>query len=131
MEVQDKAANLLVKLTGVSQAFTSSILQKTNFTEGVQQQMYNSYNQKRSGDIFLNLEPGWIEQTTTEATAHNSPYNYDTHIPLIWYGWKVEHLLLTKPVSLTDIAPTISSVLKIAEPNACTGKPIREITINE
>jgi len=130
-EVQDKSANFLVKLTGVSQVFTSSILLNTNFTEGIQRQMYNSFNQKRSGDIFMNLEPGWIEQTTTEATAHNSPYNYDTHIPLIWYGWKVEHLQLSKTVSLTDIAPTISAVLKIAEPNACTGKPIWEVMLNE
>jgi predicted AlkP superfamily pyrophosphatase or phosphodiesterase len=130
-EIQEKSANFLVKLTGVSQVFTSNILLNTNFTEGVQKQIYNSFNQKRSGDIFLNLEPGWIEQTTTEATAHNSPYYYDTHVPLIWYGWKVEHLQLTKAVSLTDIAPTISAVLKIAEPNACTGKPIWEIMINE
>ena len=130
-EAQEKAANFMVKLTGVSQAFTSSILLSTNFTDGVQHQMYNSFNQKRSGDIFLSLEPGWIEQTTTETTAHNSPYNYDTHIPLIWYGWKVEHLQLTKPISLSDIAPTLSAVFKIADPNACTGKPISEIMINE
>jgi len=130
-EMQNKASNFLVNLTGVSQVFTSNIMQNTNFTEGVQHQMYNSYNQKRSGDIFLNLEPGWIEQTTTESTAHNSPYNYDTHIPLIWYGWKVEHLSLSKPVSLSDIAPTLSAVLKISEPNGCTGKAISEVMINE
>jgi predicted AlkP superfamily pyrophosphatase or phosphodiesterase len=130
-DMQDKAANFLVKLTGVAQVFTSTGLQNTNYTEGVQHQMYNSYNQKRSGDIFINLEPGWIEQTTSEATAHNSPYNYDTHVPLLWYGWKVEHLQISKPISLTDIAPTISAVLRIAEPNASTGKPITEILINE
>ena len=130
-QIQEKCASFLVKLTGVSQVFTSSRIFNNNFSEGMELKMNNNFYQKRSGDIFMNLEPGWMEQSSTEVSSHISPYNYDTHIPLLWYGWKVEHLSISKAVSLSDIAPTLSAVLKIAEPNASTGKPISEILIND
>ncbi len=126
-EIQEKSVNFLVKLTGVTQVLSASALQNTNFSDGMPRKFWNNYNQKRSGDIFMCLEPGWIEQTTNETTSHNSPYSYDTHIPLIWYGWKTEHVSITRPISLTDIAPTLSLILKIQKPSAGSGNPIGEI----
>jgi phytoene dehydrogenase-like protein len=127
-EMQQKSSDFLLKLTGVANVLSPSATENVHHNEGVMRLMSNSYNQKRSGDLLINLEPGWIDQTMTEATAHGSPYNYDTHVPLIWYGWTIDKASITRHISLADIAPTISMFLRVPEPNTCNGNPIWELS---
>ncbi len=126
-EIQTNTAQFIIQFTGVANAITATTLQTTNFTKGIFEKMQNSYNQKRSGDVIINLEPGWLEQTEM-STSHNTAYRYDTHVPLIWYGWKINRSIITRPILITDIAPTIATFLNISFPNGCTGEPIRELT---
>ena len=86
----------------------------------------NGFNQKRSGDIIVNLRAGWVEKNEN-STDHNTSYAYDSRVPLIWYGWKIGRASILEPVSLIDIAPTISSYLEISYPNACSGKAITDL----
>ncbi|MBA7557420.1 Calcium-transporting ATPase [subsurface metagenome] len=116
----------MIQFTGVANAMTASTLQTNNFTHGIFQKMQNGFNQKRSGDIILNLEPGWIEKDGN-ITNHNSAYTYDTHVPLIWFGWRINRSSISRPVDLIDIAPTITNLLNISAPNGCSGKPILEL----
>jgi len=85
---------------------------------------------KRSGDILFVLDPGWHaddKYNLLAGTTHGSPYAYDTHIPLLWYGWKVPAGKTYAPVSITDIAPTLAAMLRIMEPNGTTGKIIEAL----
>lgn len=116
-DVRENTARFMVQFTGVANAISSSTLENIGFAEGVYSQLLQSYNQKRSGDVFLNLEAGWTEQTLSECTDHNSGYSYDIHVPLIWYGWKTEKRVIKEKVSMTTIAPTLSSILDIAAPS--------------
>jgi len=127
MEIQQKAADFLVQFKGIANAIPANIMNATNFESGINQKIQNSYNQKRSGDILINLEPGWIEKNG-DVTKSGSGYEYDTHVPLIWFGWKVQNSRIDRPVEIIDIAPTISWILKITAPNTSVGKPIFEIT---
>jgi arylsulfatase A-like enzyme len=88
--------------------------------------MQNSFNQKRSGDVIINLQTGWME-TGVYTTTHNTGYTYDTHVPLIWYGWKINRQTINEPVDITDIVPTIATFLNIEFPNGTTGKPIKKL----
>jgi len=122
-DVQQKVAQFMLQFTGVANTITATTLQTAYFPDGVFSKIQKSYNQKRSGDVLINLDPGWIEKNGN-ATTHNSSYSYDTHVPLIWYGWKVKRASIFEPVDMVDIAPTISYFLNIASPNATVGKPI-------
>ncbi len=85
---------------------------------------------RRSGDILYVLDPAWHADDKyfgKGGTTHGSQYAYDTHVPLIWYGWQVKPGETHKPVSITDIAPTLAAILRIMEPNATTGKVIEEV----
>ncbi len=85
---------------------------------------------KRSGDMVFFLEPGWHaddEYFGKGGTTHGSPYPYDTHVPLLWYGWKVKPGQTVEAVSITDIAPTLAALLRIMRPNGCTGKVIESL----
>jgi predicted AlkP superfamily pyrophosphatase or phosphodiesterase len=125
-ELQQKAADFLVQFKGVANAFPAHVLNATDFESGINQKIQNSYHQKRSGDVIINLEPGWIEKDG-HVTKSGSGYEYDTHVPLIWYGWNIKSLRVDRPTEIVDIAPTISWILKITAPNASVGKPIYEI----
>ncbi|MDP4209520.1 MAG: alkaline phosphatase family protein [Bacteroidota bacterium] len=122
-DFQQKAAQFLLQFSGVANTVTSTTLLNSYFPDGIFSKMQKNYNQKRSGDILINLLPGWVEKNGG-TTGHNSPYSYDTHVPLIWYGWRVKRATILDPVDMTDIAPTISYYLNIANPNASVGKPI-------
>jgi len=125
-EVQETVSRFMIQFTGVANAATSITLEETHFTQGVFSAMQNSYNQKRSGDVLLNLEPGWIEKGDY-LTSSGSANNYDVHVPLIWYGWKIKRNKISRSVDMRDIAPTLSNFLDIPFPNGCTGSVIDEL----
>jgi predicted AlkP superfamily pyrophosphatase or phosphodiesterase len=126
-EVQKKVARFLVQLTGVAAAYPYSAFEANDFGNGNLKRIINNFNPQRSGDVIVTLNPGWIEKEGDYVTNHNSPYEYDTHVPLIWYGWSVNRASITRKVNMTDIAATLSSLCKVPYPNACTGEPMFEL----
>jgi len=125
-DVQNVVAQFMIQFTGIANAITSSTLEQSHYSEGIFAYMQNSYNQKRSGDVILNLEPGWIEKGEYISSA-NSANKYDTHVPLIWYGWKIKRSKISRTIKMEDIAPTISNFLNVPFPNGCTGSVISEL----
>jgi predicted AlkP superfamily pyrophosphatase or phosphodiesterase len=125
-DIQNKTAQFLLQFTGVSNTVTATTLQNSYFSDGVFAKMQKGFNQKRSGDVIINLDPGWAEKNGSAAT-HNSSYSYDTHVPLIWYGWKVKRGNVLDKIDMVDVAPTISYFLEIASPNASSGQPIQGV----
>lgn len=87
----------------------------------------NGYNPKRSGDLLVILEPNWF-QGSSKGTTHGSIHSYDTHIPLLWYGFTVPAGETSRQTHITDIAPTVAQLLSILEPNGAIGYPIGEVT---
>ena len=126
-EVEKKAARFLVQFTGVAAAYPYSAFEANDFGNGNLRRIINNFNPQRSGDVIVTLYPGWVEKDGDDVTNHNSPYEYDCHVPLIWYGWTVNRLTVTRQVNMTDIAVTLSSLCKIPYPNACTGEPMFEL----
>lgn len=86
------------------------------------------YNFHRSGDIIVCLEPGYYEMgswSSPVGTTHGEWNPYDAHIPLLFYGWRIPHGSNAQEVHITDIAPTICSLMRIQQPNACVGDALR------
>ena len=125
-DMQTNVANLMLQFSGVSNTMTATTLQSTNFTQGIFATIQNSYNQKRSGDVMLNFNTGWAELPGMNKNIAES-YGHDRRIPLIWYGWKIGRNSVKRPVDLTDIAPTICTLLEISYPNSSSGSPILEV----
>ncbi len=122
-QVQEKASQFLQNMAGVSEVLTASALNNTSFNEGSRYLMQKGYNANRSGDILVNYLPAWMDFSKT-GTSHGSPYSYDTHVPLIFYGWNIKQGSSAEQVYITDIAATLAMMLNIQFPNGCTGKPI-------
>jgi len=126
-EVQQKVARFLVQFTGVASAYPYSAFEANDYSNGNLRRIINNFSPQRSGDVIITLNPGWVEKDEIAVTGHNSPYEYDTHVPLIWYGWTVNRASVTRKVNLTDIAVTLSALCGIPVPNASSGEPMTEL----
>ena len=126
-EVQKKVARFIVQFTGVSSAYPYSAFESNDFGNGHLRKIINNYSPQRSGDVIITLSPGWVEKHDEYVTDHSSPYEYDAHVPLVWYGWAINRLTVTRKVNMADIAVTLSSLCKVPYPNACTGEPMYEL----
>ena len=62
-----------------------------------------------------------------KGTSHGSSFNYDTHVPLLWYGGGIKPQEIFRPIEIVDIAPTLIHLLNLQRSGAMTGKPITEI----
>ncbi|HNR06934.1 MAG TPA: alkaline phosphatase family protein [Saprospiraceae bacterium] len=79
------------------------------------------------GDFYVIIRPGWFESSSMTGTTHGSPFTYDTHVPVLWYGWKIPAGKSYAKYEITDIASTLSFLLKIPLPDAATGRVITEL----
>lgn len=88
-----------------------------------QSMMVNGYHPSRSGDFMLLLKPQWFFGSKT-GTTHGSLYAYDTHVPMLFMGWKLPAKEIQQRTHITDIAPSLSSWLRCLEPSGSIGQVI-------
>lgn len=95
--------------------------------EPIKTMIVNGYNSKRSGCIEAVLNPGWYDGYAPTGTTHGTWNPYDTHIPLLFYGWHVPRGQSHHTVYMTDIAATVAAMLHIQMPNGCIGHIITDM----
>ena len=84
------------------------------------------YDVSQNGDLVVLDKPGYIEYGAT-GTSHGTPYAYDTHAPLLFYGWKIKPGESFDKKEITQIAPTLALKLKVEMPNGTESKVLEEI----
>ena len=126
-DVYETIINVVLKMEEVASVYTDEQINNWSQVDGIKYFIENGYNQKRSGNIIINLKANWIGNETIKGTTHGSAYNYDTHAPLIWYGWNIKAGSTNEKVNITDIAPTLSNLLNIEVPAATSGVAIKEL----
>ncbi len=117
----------LKKQQGVVYAVDMEKISSSSLPEIIKTRMINGYSPARSGAIQIILEPGWYSGYSKTGTTHGTWNPYDAHIPLVFMGWGINKGVLQRPTEMADIAPTISALLKIQEPNGNIGKVISEV----
>ncbi len=125
-EVQDRIAKELLNYEGIGRVYTGHQMMQNDYTAGIPYILQNGFNQKRSGDVLVVLQPGMITYHMTGST-HGSPQIYDTHVPLLFYGKGIRKGSTARRTEIPDIAPTIATLLGIAYPNGTSGSPIGRV----
>ncbi len=126
-DVRDLIINALLKDPAISNAFPLQELASTTLAEPMRTMMTNGFNRKRSGDIQIVLQPGYMDGNKT-GTTHGLWYAYDAHIPLVWMGWGIHPGKSNRTIGMTDISPTIAALLHIQMPSGNAGHVIEEVT---
>lgn len=125
-EVQDKTAAFMKEFTGVSFSAPTHLFSKNEFQSGMLKKMQASYHKDHCGDVFIILDPGWIEEPQDDYEQEVYGLS-DTRVPLSFYGWKIGRGKSSRPIKISDIVPSISTMTGIPMPNSATGEPLIEL----
>lgn len=126
-EVEEKLCRFLLSVQGISEAYPSKVLKFGSFEKSDHRLLLqNGYNHKLSGDVCYSYQPGWMDHLE-KGTTHGSGYNYDTHVPIIFYGTGILKGESFKKVSITQIAPTVCELLKINQPNSADDEVLYQL----
>ncbi len=132
--IQQDAADFLVNLEGISGALTAYHLQTSQYNSSVRELVQNGYQQKRSGDVLITFDAGFvqdddseIEVSSVKGTIHGSGYSYDTHVPVLWFGNGITHGESVRKVSPIDISSTLTMILNLQLPSGNSGSPLIEL----
>ncbi|TBH74029.1 alkaline phosphatase PafA [Aquirufa nivalisilvae] len=111
------------KIEGTSTIIDMQDVANSTLIQPYKDLVTNGYNPARSGDFMILLKPQWFMGGKT-GTTHSTLYAYDTHVPLLFYGWKVKPQELSSRTSISDISTTLANWLGCMEPSGSIGKII-------
>ncbi len=102
-------------------------VQETTVPQPIKERVINGLNRIRSGDIQIITRDNMLPSYSKTGTTHSVWNSYDAHIPLIFMGTGVKQGESNREYHMTDIAPTVSALLKIQFPSGNIGNPIVEV----
>jgi len=124
--VEQVAASALRALPYIARVYTSTdLLTTVPANDFISRNVLNGFFEPRSPDLILIPLPYWIP--SAKETSHFTPYNYDTHVPIVFYGTAIHPSRIDDSVMVNDIAPTISAVLEIEPPAGNSGRVLTEL----
>ena len=62
-----------------------------------------------------------------KVTSAFTEFKYGPHVPLLFYGWKINRVSIPYRVSPTDVATSVASFLEISMPDNATGRVIPDL----
>ena len=84
----------------------------------------NSYSPE--GSWYVMGIPNIYSVGSSSGTDHASPYSYDTHVPLAFYGWPFRPGTYRERTEPVDLAPTFAALLGINAPTHSVGRVLTE-----
>jgi hypothetical protein len=124
---QRKAADFLSEFSGVARVTTDMTLRSGTWNEGVDDFQRGTYHIGR-GDLIISLQPGWVVNNDLPGEKVKRTRNNAVQTPLIFMGYSVKPQHIYREVKATEIAPTVTYILRIRPPNACDRIPLYEIS---
>ena len=129
-ELLDMSSAFIIQLAGVKDVYTSQRLSLGAWTPGISK-LRNAYNPHRSGDIMIQIAPGWSVagvNSTPGATKENISRESYISFPLFFMGTGFDPCKVETPVTIDHVAPTVAKVLRIRSPNGCGQSPLTRVT---
>ena len=124
-EILARSSEFLVQFSGVKEVYSSQRLMLGGWTPELEK-VKNSYNPFCSGDLWVEVLPGWtiVRDHSLDTKVVRNIY---TSAPLFLMGWSVRPELIYTPVKIGRIAPTLAHFMRIRAPNAATLPPMTDI----
>ena len=125
-EVLGKASDFLIQFSGVNEVYSSYRILLGAWTPEIYR-IRNNYSRKRSGDLLVDVLPGWTIMQENPLTNKLVRKSY-IPAPLIFMGGNVKPTIINTPVNIDCIAPTLAHFMRIRAPNACQTAPLTDIS---
>jgi predicted AlkP superfamily pyrophosphatase or phosphodiesterase len=126
-EAEKAIAKVLTGQKGIALAVSSRGLSTLGSTP-LLTQVQNNFHPARSGDIYIVQKPYWfLFDKGPVAAMHGSPWQYDTHVPIVFMGPNMGSKKIHRLVHPVDVAPTIAALLGMTSPASARGNPLKEV----
>jgi predicted AlkP superfamily pyrophosphatase or phosphodiesterase len=123
-EIEESLCKFLLSINGISEAYPSKVIKYGCFEKNdYRALLQNGYNHTMSGNVCFIFRPAWMDYAE-KGTTHGAAYNYDTHVPLIFYGKGIKKGFSFNYTSITQIAPTVCELIQVNQPNATISEPL-------
>ena len=127
-EMERVAADAIRALPHVFRVYTrTQLLNGAILEDPVGVRMRNGFNAARSGNVIVMLDPYWI--VSRSGTTHGAPFDYDTHVPVLFLGPQVRAGRYHANVMVNDIAPTLATMLDVETPSGSVGRVLDEMLL--
>jgi hypothetical protein len=124
--VEETAAAALRGMPHVFRVYTRSQLARGEVTgDYVSQAVLAGFFEQRSGDVIVVQDPYYLYGAS--GTSHSTPFNYDSHVPVIFMGAGIRAGEYDEKIAVNDIAPTLATILRVEEPSGSIGRILSEI----
>ncbi|MCA9224543.1 MAG: alkaline phosphatase family protein [Planctomycetales bacterium] len=123
---QDAVRDWLLDQPSVADAVTrAELLAEAGAGAPLRAMFHRAFHKQRSGDVLYALKPLQFDAGSL-CTSHGSPWNYDTHVPLVFLGARVGITNSSRHVHPGSIAPTLAAILDIEAPAGCEHECLTE-----
>ena len=116
----------LLRIDGIGFVLTPDEIKNGDQNNPIYSRYVNMLHPTMSPDLISIPEPNWIYRHP-HGTSHGSPYDYDTHVPLLFSQMNNAKKNLDQKVETVDIAPTIAKLMGITIPSDVDGSAISSI----
>ena len=113
----------LLRVEGIERIISKNSILESSAQDKISRRLKNMLHPQKSADIFPLVSPNYLYKTPY-GTSHGTPYDYDTHVPLIFSQKHFKFNSIDFPSETVDIAATIARLLKVEIPSACDGNPL-------
>lgn len=125
-QAESVAADALRAMPGIFRVFTNAQLRNGGILEDpVGVAVRNGFYASRSPELIFVPQPYWVVAAT--GTGHATPFDYDTHVPLIFLGPGIAAGRYNRNVAVNDAAPTLATLLEVETPSGSVGSVLAEI----
>lgn len=127
VEVRRVAAEVARSLPRIARVMTrDDLLRGGDSADSVGRAMQLGFYGPRSADLELLPEPYYMF-SSPPGTTHATPYSYDNHVPIIFFGAGIRAGAYLGRVAVNDIAPTLAEILQVETPSGSSGRVLSEI----
>jgi predicted AlkP superfamily pyrophosphatase or phosphodiesterase len=130
-DLTQDAAAYFSKLEPVARVYTrEQLMSRTEPADGIERRLRHSFHPDRSGDVFFVYKPYYLERAEPTGTTHGSPYDYDSHAPLIVIGPGIKAGRYDRVVASADVAPTLAEILRVSPLNPIDGRALTDSIVD-
>ena len=126
--LQNKAAEFIQEFSGVQLVTTGRSLLTGDWNEGTAKFRQGTHHLRR-GDLIIELQPGWKVNLDNPKEKVKIIRNNAVITPLVFMGNGLKPQHIYREVKATEVAPTVTHVLRIRPPNATQSLPLWELKI--
>jgi arylsulfatase A-like enzyme len=127
-EVRRRLAETMSQVPHIFRIYTPEQLASgATRDDQIDRRVRNGFFAARTPDLYIVADPYWIFDRA--GTGHGTPHNYDAHVPIVFLGAGIRPGKYSGRVSVTDIAPTLTSLLEIDTPSGSVGRVLGEALV--